>query len=350
MKKIGIILGIATMGLLASCSGNNTTSNNVEKTSTNNQEKTSTVVETTTGNTTSVSTTTTTKYEGKLDVSIIAPEGTPALGLANFKATYSEANFTIANGADPLRSAFSSASHDIIVAPVNLGSKFFNTESNQNKYVLAKTFVWGNLFLASKTELTSFADLNGKDLVVFGQNSTPDILTKILLKENNITANIQYVGTAADANAAIKTGNAEYAITAEPAITKAKAALGVHVLDLQDEYSKVTGKSSYPQAGIFIKASSKEDLKTLAAVDALIKSVEDTNTNPAGAAKNAVSMHKSFETLGEEVLTKAIPNCHYQILSKEAEKAAVLEFLQKMIDSGFSAQVGGKVPSAEFFL
>ena len=312
MKKIGLLFGVAALGLVASCSNNETT-----------------------------------KDENTEPVSIICPEGTPSLGLANYYGSVNGAKFDIVNGSEQLIAAFGTKTHDIIVAPVNLGAKFYTTNEN---YVLAKTFVWGNLFLASKSDFTKFEDLDNKTLVVFGKNSTPDIITKLIIQEKNLNITVEYVDAVADANALLVSGKADYIVTAEPAISKIKDAQGIKVLDLQDEYSKVTGKSSYPQAGIFIKKEDKENKNVLKTVDALINSVKDTVKNPEATAEKAVSMSASFEKLGSATLVKAIPNCHYAILDKNDEKAAVVEFLQNMIDLGFSAQVGGKIPSDEFFL
>ena len=160
----------------------------------------------------------------------------------------------------------------------------------------------------------------------------------------------EYVDDVASANSVLVAGTAEYTITAEPAISKIKDAKGINVIDLQDEYKKVTGKDSYPQAGIFIKKEAKEDSKVLNAVDALVNSVKDAVENPANTAKKAVAMHKSFETVGEAALTKAIPNCHFIIMNHDKEVAAVNEYLQYMIDLEFGKQAGDKLPNEEFFL
>lgn len=280
-------------------------------------------------------------------LTIVAPSGTPSLALANFKVENSDVEFEIVEGSDPLIAAFGTKSHDIIVAPVNLGAKFYNTNEN---YVLAKTFVWGNLFLASKAELTSFDDINNKKLVVFGKNSTPDIITKILIQEKHLNVEIEYVDAVADANPLLLTDKADYIITAEPAISKIKDAKGIHTIDLQEEYSKVAGTNSYPQAGIFVKKDAKSDKRVLNTVDALVASVNKTKESPESSADNAITISKTFETLGKETLVKAIPNCHYNILNKEDEKKAVNKYLQFLLDLGFAKQVGEKLPGEEFYL
>ena len=313
MKKLGLLLTTAVLGLsLAACSNAN-------------------------------------KNTSTEEVKIIAPTGTPGLALANFKVENTDVSFDIATqGASELQAAFLAKSHNIIVAPINLGANVYNKTGD---YVLAKTFVWGNLFLASKSELTSFDDINGKKLIVFGKDSTPDIITKILIQEKNLNVDIEYVNAVSDANPLLIKGKAEYIITAEPAISKIKDANGINVIDLQSVYGELTGTSSYPQAGIFVKKSVKKDKNIKDTVNALIESVKSTIENPEAAATNAVTIDNTFKDLGAAVLTKAIPNCHYNILdNKKDEKTAVEKYLQYMIDLGLGAQIGDKLPDEGFYL
>ena len=311
MKKIGFILGAAVLGLsLAACNNN-------------------------------------TNEEGLTSLSIICPSGTPALGLANYKVAHEDVKFEILEGQAPLIAAFGSKSHEIIVAPVNLGANFYNTDGN---YVLAKTFVWGNLFLASKSDLTSFEDIDGKELVAFGEDSTPGIITKILIKEKNLNVTVKYEPDAASANTALLTGRADYIITAEPSISKIKDAKGIKTVDLQAEYAKLTGTSSYPQAGIFVKKDVKDDKLVKDTINQLLDSVTNTISNPDTSADNAILASESFEKVGKEALVKAIPNCHFQLLDKNDEKTAVNKYLQYLLDLGFAEPVGKKLPGEEFYL
>ena len=310
MKKLGLVLGAAVLGLsLAACNNANN--------------------------------------EGLTSLSIICPSGTPALGLANYKAAHEDVDFEIVEGSDPLIAAFNSKSNEIIVAPVNLGVKFYNTNDS---YVLAKTFVWGNLFLASKSDLTSFNDVDGKKLVVFGQNQTPDIISKILIQEKGLNVEVDYVPSVAEANTALLSDSADYIITAEPAISKIKEAKGIKTIDLQAEYATVTNTSSYPQAGIFVKKDVKDDKLVKDTVNELLESVTNTISNPDSSADNAILASKSFETLGKDTLVKAIPNCHFQLLDKNDEKTAVNKYIQYLLDLGFENQVGKKLPNEEFYL
>ncbi|MBQ4570349.1 MAG: transporter substrate-binding domain-containing protein [Bacilli bacterium] len=279
------------------------------------------------------------------EVSVIMPTGTPALALAEFAMTNDYVKAEVVAGSDPLVAAFTSKSHDVIVAPVNLGAKMYSV---YQEYVLYKTFVWGNLYLASKGELNSFEDIDGKKVVAFGKNSTPDIVMQALLKYySDINVTVEYVSDVSEANTLLASGKAEIIVTAEPSISKLKSKLNLSVLDLQEEWAKMTGNESYPQAGIFVKKSVMNKKYVKDALNDMKEAVINANANPSNCAEHAVGLHASFESLGKEVLTNAIPNCHYQIL--ESDKEAVNYYLQMMIDLGFSKQMGGSLPVDEFY-
>lgn len=279
------------------------------------------------------------------EVSVIMPTGTPALALAEFAMTNDYVKAEVVAGSDPLVAAFTSKSHDVIVAPVNLGAKMYSV---YQEYVLYKTFVWGNLYLASKSELNSFEDIDGKKVVAFGKNSTPDIVMQALLKyHSDINVTVEYVSDVSEANTLLASGKAEIIVTAEPSISKLKSKLNLSVLDLQEEWAKMTGNESYPQAGIFVKKSVMNKKYVKDALNDMKEAVINANANPSNCAEHAVGLHASFESLGKEVLTNAIPNCHYQIL--ESDKEAVNYYLQMMIDLGFSKQMGGSLPVDEFY-
>lgn len=287
-----------------------------------------------------------TNGEGYTDeLTMIMPTGTPALALAEFVMTEENVKAEVVAGSDPLVAAFTSKSHDVIVAPVNLGAKMYSV---YQEYVLYKTFVWGNLYLASKKTINSFQDLDGKTVVSFGKNSTPDIVMQALLKyHSDINVNVEYVSDVSEANTLLASGKAEIIVTAEPSISKLKSKLNLSVLDLQEEWAKMTGNESYPQAGIFVRKSITGKKYIKDALNKMKDTIINANLNPSVCAEYAVELHSSFATLGKEVLVSAIPNCHYQII--ENEKEAVNYYLQMMIDLGFEKQMGGSLPVDEFY-
>ncbi len=281
-------------------------------------------------------------------VNVIMPTGTPSLALATYveEATANKtANVEIVAGSDPLLAAFSSKSHDVIVAPVNLGAKMYQTYGD---YILYKAFVWGNLYLASKKSLNSIEELNGKTVVVFGKNSTPDIVFKAILKNYpELNVNIEYAQDVSEANTMLVSNQAEIIVSAEPSLSKLKSKLNLSVIDLQQVWAEMTGSASYPQAGIFVKKSevNKKYIKDALAV--MKDAIESAILDPNQTAAAAVNIHASFASLGTETLAASIPNCHYQLLA--SDQAAVNYYLQMMIDLGFGKQMGEVLPDDEFF-
>ncbi len=279
------------------------------------------------------------------EVKVIAPSGTPALGLSNFFAERSEiVKYEIVAGSDPLIAAFTSKSHDIIVAPVNLGARFYNLDGS---YILYKTFVFGNTYLTSVDEISSLTDLEGKEILAFGESSTPGIVLKALLSYNNIEANVTYTTDVATTNAALIAGKAKIILTAEPSLSNLKTKMNLFTIDLQKEWMKMTGSFSYPQAGIFVKKSYKNNLNVKNALNRMIESVKETGSDRDITSKNACLVDKALEKLGPSVLYDAIPNCHFDLL--ESDKESTEFYFNKLKEMGLAKMYGGVLPDEGFY-
>ena len=248
------------------------------------------------------------------EVTLIAPSGTPSLALSHYLSTHNlSLNYEIVAGSDPLVAAFNNKTHDIIIAPVNLGAKLYKVNGN---YVHYKTFVWGNTFIASKNPIESIADLEGKDLTAFGQTAIPGIVLKALLKYYNVNPNLTYVDDVSTANALLMSGKADIILTAEPSLSKINQKGNLYILDLQTLWKEMTGSTSYPQAAIFVnkeKINNEIVLKHLKDIEFSINKTKDTNIT----ATLAVKIDTTFEKLGVKVLEKAIPNCNYGLVEDE---------------------------------
>ena len=111
-------------------------------------------------------------------ISIIAPTGTPTLILGQTIEEYANTDTKIVNGPTALGAEFAKGEKDIIVAPVNLGAKLA-ASAQDFKYVLFHTIVWCNYYIVSTEEITSFSELDNKNVVVFGKNSTLFVSTEM---------------------------------------------------------------------------------------------------------------------------------------------------------------------------
>ncbi len=282
------------------------------------------------------------KYEG-IELSIIVPTGTPLLGMSTYLANNDKLKTDVVSGAEGLSAAFTSESKDIIVAPVNLGANMY---SKTGKYVLFETFVWGNLYVASKNPISSFADLQDKKIAIFGTNQTPDIVMKTLAKVNNVTYEKMLTESVESSTALFKQGQVEYFVGAEPSLSKVKATTeGLYTLDLQEEWKKITGSSSYPQAGIFVKKSETDRLKN--ELKEMKKCINDITKDLDYTASCAMKQ-ETLSKLGEETIKTALPNCHFGIDPKQKE--AIEFYFNKLIELDLGKTFGGVIPNEDFYL
>lgn len=278
-------------------------------------------------------------YEEPLGV--IAPNGAPALAQM-FMQENEHYDVSVVNGADPLSAAFASGSHDFIYAPTNLGALMYNTNIDY-KFIAAITF--GNYYLVSMEENFTLESLEGEEIVVFGQNSTSDIILQYILDENEINATYRYVNSVSDANTELIIDNDIIILSAEPLLSVLKTMVsGLNTIDLQAEYQEITGESSYPQAGVFAKA----DLDSRY-VDDFLEELEDSidqvNSDLDAAVAKALELEYSFT---ESVLTTAIPNSNIDFKTASEVRNDLETYFNIILEMN-GALIGGELPDDDFY-
>ncbi len=277
----------------------------------------------------------------KEDISMIVPFGGPEIA-----QLYLEANenyqVDIIQGPDPLIAAFGSNTYDVIFAGSNLGAIMYNS---QPEYILLATIVWGSTFLVSTSDIPDMASLEGKEIIAFGQNSTPDIILKYLLSEYNVNVTITYVDSVASASAMFIADPTKIVLTAEPVLTNIKAIVSnVNVLDFQVLYGEVSTSSSYPQASVFIKADlSKSKIAQLVAD--LKDSIDKVNNDRVQTANLAVELNIG---LSYDVVYNSIPNNNLLYVSAQDAKAALVEYFNLLAETNI-ALIGGMLPDDSFY-
>ena len=193
-------------------------------------------------------------------VSILCPTGAPALATLG---TLDNENVTIdyVSGPDALSAelAKKDSEYDIIVAPLNLGTKLYG---KTQAFQLDSIVTWGNLFLVG-TE-----DYENANVAAFGEKAIPQMIFNYVLKDQLNETPVTYYASVAEAQQALLTGQANVALLAQPAasatIAKAKE-LGKEftvLYDLQKGWSEKTGSETagYPQAAMFVKAGNEKDV------------------------------------------------------------------------------------------
>jgi NitT/TauT family transport system substrate-binding protein len=286
-----------------------------------------------------------------INLKIMAPIGSPALAQTYMQFHHPSIGehityeIDVVSGTDPLVAAFGSGSHDIIYAPTNLGAKLYSTGV---EYVFAGTVVWGNLYLASGTdEVFDLASLDGKEIVVFGQNATPDIILQTILADQDydVAPTFTYVDSAGTANATLMTDPTKIVLLAEPVLSIAGLNVSnLQTIDLQAAWEDLTGDSSYPQAGIFVKKDLDKDVVEAYLMEVRI-SINEANANPDSVAQLAVDLEYGFPVA---VLQGAITRSGLEFKDASDSKDALETYFGYILDFN-GALIGGAQPEDDFY-
>lgn len=273
-----------------------------------------------------------------------APEGTPALAIArlitdNKSISGKNVNYKIVNPSNIAKEMQAGLS-DLVIMPVNAGATLINKGA---KYKLVSVAVDGSLYLVGKSDTATtltIDDIKGKKIACIGQQGVPGLVFRYILKENNInivddvknlndtSVYVQYAGDGLQAKTAVENKSVDYAVVGEPAATTFKT-MGFNAqMDLQAEYKKVSGKDTYPQAGIFMKSSLASDTAFMDALFAALKaSKEWVKNNPQSV--NDFMKANAYESAAFPAPSIAKCNVNAEKLTAE-KKAEILAFLKNL--------------------
>lgn len=273
-----------------------------------------------------------------------APEGTPALAIArlitdNKSISGKNVNYKIVNPSNIAKEMQAGLS-DLVIMPVNAGATLINKGAD---YKLVSVAVDGSLYLVGKSETATtltINDIKGKKIACIGQQGVPGLVFRYILKENNISivdspenvpensVYIKYASDGSQAKTAVDNGSVDYAVVGEPAATTFKTKGFNAQMDLQAEYKKVSGKDTYPQAGIFVKSSLASDAAFMDALFAALKaSKEWVKNNPQSV--NDFMKANAYESAAFPAPSIAKCNVNAEKLTAE-KKAEVLAFLKNL--------------------
>ena len=274
-----------------------------------------------------------------------APEGTPALAIArlitdNKSISGKNVNYKIVNPSN-IANEMRTENSDLVIMPVNAGAKLI---SNGTKYKLVSVAVDGSLYLVGKSETATtltIDEIRGKRIACIGQQGVPGIVFRYILKENNInivdspenvpenSVYVQYAGDGLQAKTAVENKSVDYAVVGEPAATTFKIKFGFNAqMDLQAEYKKVSGKETYPPAGIFVTSSLASDAAFMDALFAALKaSKEWVKNNPQSV--NDFMKANAYESAAFPAPSIAKCNVNTEKLTAE-KKAEILAFLKNL--------------------
>ncbi len=275
-------------------------------------------------------------------ISIMVPQGSPTLSVLGLDEH--DYIIDIVNGPDPLVAAFGSGSHDAIIAPTNLGAKFYQSS---DEYKLLAVIGLGNYHLVS----TSFVDdsiqqLNGKEILVFGQNQTSDIIVKHLLAELSITATLNYVDSVASAVAQFIMDPTKIVLVAEPSLSLIKAQIpNLLSIDLNEAYAMLHEGLSFPQASLFVKKNLSNRLKARLEDD-MNDSIMFLQDNKTLAAQKGVELGILDD---KNILEEAILGSHITLVSALDAKSMITVYFEIILAMN-PALLGGSIPNDDFYM
>ncbi|MGD9886423.1 MAG: hypothetical protein AB7T03_00490 [Bacilli bacterium] len=279
---------------------------------------------------------------------IMVPSGIPLIAVGSF---LKEDNIEITDVNNPslLTAAMTSKSHDIVVAPLNLGIKAYNL--GDSSYQLAGILTFGNSYIITREThpLSNVTDLEGTNILAYGQNSIPDIALKTVLQDSNINAQIDYQANInlvvpffiSNTNNPNDESNAEYLyiMAAEPIISmlEIKYHLNLRLLDLQEELK--TRIEHLPQAAVFVNSRSSKQDEISEFLNSLIVATNMINEDPEQYAKSIFNNHPYFESLTLEVLQRSLPRSQIAFEIITSESTLIHNYYQFMMN--YDAQMTG---------
>lgn len=245
-------------------------------------------------------------------VQILAPQGAPALAVAGAE-NLENAEIDYVNGQDILISELAKADseYEVIAAPINLGVKSWAEAQN---YELAGVLTWGNLYIVSSDPTW---DEEGKTLAAFGEGAVPGMVFSSLYPETN--CEVVYYPSVAEASQALQAGKADAALLAQPAAFGAIAATkdsenpAAVQDDLQELWQAVhtSDEKGYPQAALFVKKGSEEQVKPV--VEAISSFIESADDNTLTAAiEKAGADNLGIPSAEAAIKTWPQQNIHYK--------------------------------------
>ena len=171
---------------------------------------------------------------------------------------------------------------------------------------------------------------------------------KTLCAYYGINPVVEYLGSVAEANSALASGEAQTILTAEPSKTLISKNKSYNVIDLQDLWKEMAGSDyNVTQAGIFVKNGlNEEELNEI--LSKMEQSLKLAIENPLALAQIAKIVDSAFAKFSDEDLAIAISNCNV-LPGGSNYKNDVEYYFNKLIELGLGKSIGGKLPDSNFY-
>lgn len=298
----------------------------------------------------------------KESITIIVPDGAPALAIAKLmseKPMYENYNieYQLVPGAAEISAKLANGEADFAIVPTNIAANLYN-KGTDIALISANTF--GNLYMVGTESITDLEQLKGEVVCNIGMGGTPDLSFKYILEQKGISyreseeaadgvVSLRYVSGGSELIPLLKTNRIKFGILGEPAVTQALANVsGASRLFALDElWGDVTEGLDYTQA-VFVGQKSVIDADE-GLVDwlseRLIENADWVLDNPS-VAQTALADAGSALTI--TYTTEIIAACNIRYESAQDAKAGIHAYLTAI--AGFNpAFIGGSVPNDAFY-
>lgn len=238
---------------------------------------------------------------------------------------------------------------DAAVLPANMAAILFNKGVG---YQAAAITGMGNLYLVASEDivLDSVEDLKELTLHIPGKNTTPDLITQLIVLESGIELKADYSFNPSDLAKAVAGGVVKAAVLPEPLATIAlKSGKNLRIaFDMQELWSETfSEESDYPMTVLVVKSSFAADYPELVneLIEASGRSLNWVASNPAEAS--ALIGEHGF-TLPAPIVKTAIPRSNYAFV-KADEMAELMTPYFERLNALNPGTIGGAVPSEVFY-
>ncbi len=256
---------------------------------------------------------------------------------------------------DILRSVLVNRQSEVTAVPTYVGANLANRGVDVK---MAAVLVWGLIWvLGPDGAEQDWETLRGETVMVPYPNDMPDLVFRHLAAANGLTPGedfeVQYFATPQEVVSQLVSGRGQWAVLPEHVATVALMNANNNgqsvgrFLDLQQEWTAVTGKPRIPQAGIVVPSWLADERPDL--LGALLTAVEDAVAQVNAADAATVATLAEAGGLPAPVVQSVIPRLNLELIPA-AEVRDELEAFYSELASMSPDIIGGKLPDASFYL
>ena len=250
---------------------------------------------------------------------------------------------------------------DIACMASNVAANLYNKTNGDVTALCLSTL--GVLYILERGEkgftpgVKSISDLKGKTVYAIGQSANPQYVLEHLLKQNDLdpATDVEIIWkTAEEVQAALLTGDAQYAMLPVPAATAVQIKAGktqdravVSVLDLTEEWNKVTNSGVLTMTTVVARTEFVREHPQ--AVAAFMVDYQNSIEYVKGNVESAAELVEQFGIVpSAAIAAKAIPDCNLIYITGEAMRDQIQGYYQVLFEAN-PAAIGGGIPDDAFY-